>query len=697
MKEFRYGGPTMRIAITGATGDIGGGYLDSLGDQAAVNVLAREGSVISRPGVEFFSFRDGFTYDRSFLEKFVTADALVHCAALLNSDQYTLEEVFAVNALLTALLAHLAQANGEAKIVYLSTEMVYTIRKTPELIALERKFLTFCRGFFTATAQRYNLRHAARAFIKQNATFAFDRYNNYALAKYLGEVIVGSVPGAAIVRISNAYGPGYSNPRLLARMMRGRLMGHTVTYPNEERDFVYSEDINRLITTVIEQDLKGVIDCRSQQATHTRDAARMILRATPTAYGELISTSHTQKQGGASSISPAPTSLSDIFACTSFESGFGATLRWHKKQTYHQMKDSRSLQDFLHSDEHIEQMLHGSSAAHLCVVRCPDGTKKVRKIAIYDGVEGNGIAKVASEIAYYQYISKHKPQLAALYPCLLEAHANETFSSETIEYLEGRNFYQAIHDNDLTDTGSRAKVVEFIDTLSRVALSGCTPAARPYADLDAYYIERSLSRLHSANDLLTIRDDLMINGERYIAPHLILSQLTVDKKLRDILKPRTQAFCFHGDLTFLNTVFERPSQTIRLIDPRGYIGQWDPLYDYGKLLFTLAGFGELIVGNAAIVSRGRDETFELHLEHISPVSRYLQDEFFSILAADETFRTTIIPQEQHWRERLLLAVATHFLEDIPFRLYTDSTTTTALASYVIGTYYLNKVYEEIQK
>jgi nucleoside-diphosphate-sugar epimerase len=687
----------MQLSITGVTGDVGGGYLDSIDGDNTVKTLVRKGSHVSRRGIRPFFFTDGFNYQSTLLEEFVEGGVLVHCATLLNSDQYDLVEVIAINALLTGALVTSAVRMDVPKIVYISTEMVYDLEDSTELSVLCTRFLQFCQQHFSGNEEAYDLEESAKVFIDQNSGFPFEEYDNYSLTKYLGEAIVKNISNVAILRVSNAYGPGYSNPRLMPRMIQGRLIGHDVTYPSEQRDFVFSEDISRLIDEVIQQDLAGVIDCRSGEKIRTNDLADMIVCATPTAYGELLEKPTQQKHKPQKSILAANSTLASVIDPTSFADGFTATLRWHKEQTYHQMKDGRSLQDFLEPDEYVVKMLKGSSAAHLCVVAGSDKVYKVRKIAIYDGVEGNGIAKVANEIKYYQYIAKHKPKLAAMYPRLINAKTDETFSSETIEYLSGRNFYQAIKDGDLPTGIYRESLIRFIDNLSSCALKDCRSAGDSGNNLDAYYVERSLSRLNPISEVLTIQDELKINGKRYTAPEIILSDLLRNEKLRELVKPRTEIFCSHGDLTFLNTVFVDETQEIRLIDPRGFIGNWDPLYDYAKLQFTLCGFGEFVVDKKPMVTKKGDGDFTINFNQIPEVSRQLHDEFLDLLGVNPTFKKEIIKHEPRWRERIAFAKATHFLADIPFRLFTDSTTDTALASYVIGTYYLNEVYEALKK
>lgn len=684
-----------KIALTGITGDVGGSFFRSLSTEDTVKVLVRHGSSIPQEkDAKIYPFNNDLIYSSAALEEFTESDILVHCAALLDSDHYTTAETLAVNAMLTGALA-MAALRTDTKVIYISTEMVYQLSITQELVALSHSFISFCKENFIRDAKSYDLRALAETFIHQNTDFPFAQYNTYALAKYLGEAIIESTATAAIVRITNAYGPDFTKPRLIPRLIQGRLTGHETTYPSEKRDFVYSEDINRLIDYIITHRETGIIDCRSGELTDVNKLAKMIIHLTPTAYGELTKKEAPEKEYSEAHLPFGRLSLADITKPTLFDTGLAATVRWHKEQTYHQMKDIRTLQDFLRPGESIFKMLKGSSAAHLCVVVDGENNYRVRKIAIYDGVEGNGIAKVAKETEYYEYIFEHMPDLASLYPRLLDATAGETFSSETIEYLPGKNFYESMKVGEFPAPIYRESLINFISTLSKHATKDRAPIANPDEALDAYYIERSLSRLNPIKNLVTIQDNVVINSNKYLAPHIILKELLQNKQLRSFIKPHIESFCFHGDLTLLNTVFIHDTQEIKLIDPRGHIGKWDPLYDYGKLQFTLAGFGEFVVSTEPMVSQAKNGTFTINFEQIPQVSRELDSDFLEILANDEAFKSNIIPNEPYWRQRIMFAKATHFLADIPFRLFTDDTTATALASYVIGTYYLNEAYEAL--
>ncbi len=693
----------MTISISGASGDIGGYLAKNLLKRMSVKALVRdtiaEGKESKLYGAQYFTFTDGYSYDAAFLDAFLGSDAVIHCAALLREADPAIIDYMAINALLTGAVALRSAAQSKPpKLVYLSSAEVYALENSAELAELAEAFVAFSKRQFMGSLQAtYDLRRLAAKFIKENHRFPFDQYDGYALTKYLGEAIVNQVPQSSTLRVTNAYGPGYTNLRLIPRLITARLTGHQITYLTEDRDFVYAEDINALVMAIVRTNTSGTIDCKSNQIINTKDLRDTIVHLTPTAYGVLTATdAKNQKIPPQSALPAADKDLASIIGRpTPFAKGFAATLRCHKERCYHQMEDCRSINDFLKVGDKVVGDLQGSSAAYLRIIQGADTVKKVLKVATRDGVEGNGIAKVANEINYYKHINRYQPRLAALYPRLLEQQKADTFSSLTIEYLDGPNYYEALQANRLPFADYRVALQSLIDTLGGIVLPASVPAKDPEHNLDTYYLERSLYRLKPVSTLMEVQDTVRVNGESLLAPHIILTKLLRDQRLRKFIKPQLECFCFHGDLTLLNTVYLEKAGKIRLIDPRGYKGIWDPLYDFAKMKFTLSGFGEFVLGSKEIVTQSKDG-FHINLRRIPSSARRLNGAFFEMLEASLPFREHVIALEPYWKQRLTLAEATHYLADIPFRLYTDVTSASAMASYVMGTYYLNQAYRMLE-
>lgn len=694
----------MKIAITGGSGDIGGAYLRYAAQNNEINALLREKASLrdipANAKIHSFLFTTNTSVETKSLQEFTNTDALIHFAGLLNLPGYSLDEFVAVNALLTGLLTSVSQKNNpKPKLVYISSEMVYKLDNTPQLQALSDAFVVFCKDHFSDQNQSiFDLTALAKQFIAANYSFPWSSYNAYALTKYLGECIILSDDANAVLRITNAYGPGYDNMRLIPKLIVNRLQGHDITYKKEQRDFVYNDDIHQLIDIVLTKAISGTIDCKSGQLTDVKDLVKSIIHLTPTAYGQIEELAESSQEPGLTHpLQKAEQQLTAILGkALPFQDGLLRTMRYHKEKCYHEMNDLKKIEDFILPNEKFVRKLHGSSSAYTFVVEDEHQVKKVRKVAIRDGVEGNGIAKVKKEIEYYKYIAKHHPELAKMYPQLYDSAINGVYSSETIEYLDDKNFYEELKTGQESEETYTQSLSNFVTKLLSITHASFKKSESSEDDLDSYYLERALDRLQPIKDIIQVRDQITINERVYRAPHVILTELLNNASLRSYFTPQLTGFCFHGDLTLLNTVYSKETNEIRLIDPRGVIEEWDPLYDFGKLKMTLGGFGEFILGDQPIVARDGD-TFEVNFNQIPDVVRKLNTSFLAMLGTNELFARYIIPHEPHWKERILLAEATHLLADIPFRLYIDNTQWTALASYVVGTYYLNTIYDSLMQ
>lgn len=327
----------MKISITGASGDIGGTFLEYMYGTSQINALIRADKQITVPDrrhIERFAFQDGYTYSADFLNRFTESDAVVHFAALLNVVEDTASELnkyIATNAMLTGLLAAAsAHQKTPPKFIYISSELIYLLNDDEAMKELRTNFIAFCnKHLFPWDVTSYDLRALAAQFIEENKNFPFLEVNIYALTKYLGEAIALSARDAAIVRLTCAYGPEYDNPRLIQRLAIGRLSGNGAVYIKEPRDFVYSADVNKLLSAIVHDNITGIIDCKSGEITKTQDLKNMIIRITPAAHGKLKGVEQVQTAPSLP-IKPAGITLTEIIgSATPFSKGLAETLRQH--------------------------------------------------------------------------------------------------------------------------------------------------------------------------------------------------------------------------------------------------------------------------------------------------------------------------------------------------------------------------------
>lgn len=196
-------------------------------------------------------------------------------------------------------------------------------------------------------------------------------------------------------------------------------------------------------------------------------------------------------------------------------------------------------------------------------------------------------------------------------------------------------------------------------------------------------------------DLIKL-NQLRINGCCYMNPLLILNKISENEQMCDILRPRVTSMCTHGDLTLMNMVWsDTIDHNIKLIDPRGMIGTIDPLYDLGKIKFSLSGFSQIVYGNYILTSPHSEFELEIIGDHQAIKGiKLINQEFLTTLNKIPAL-SHLKKLEPNWQERILFYESLHYLADIPFRIYTDGNPRNAFACYLLGTIYLNELFEKI--
>lgn len=380
------------------------------------------------------------------------------------------------------------------------------------------------------------------------------------------------------------------------------------------------------------------------------------------------------------------------------------------------------LEDFIKNGERLVKILHGGSAGQILLLKDEaSGEHFVRKVAARFGVEGNGTPKLEAEINFLLEISRvpTRGELRKLFPRVLDHSYTERFITLDQEYIgEGKNVLTLLSQNEITPE----EHVVYVDALLSSLIphgyaleSRLVPKEESLEHLEDYYLRRAegrirffqncedfvmdfpTSKLTSLPELVG-RDSFSINGVEYKNPLEVIAKIKADNSIAEILRPRTESFCAHGDLTFLNMVFDDRSQAYKLIDNRGHIGNWDALYDFGKLKFTLSGFGQVMLRDFDL-SEGSYGDFHLHMTGNADGKKALAElnnSFFEDISSNEAF-VGLVKDEPRWQERILFAEAIHYLSDIPHRLLLDQSPKNAVGVFLLGVMYLNKVYDSLRK
>jgi len=159
--------------------------------------------------------------------------------------------------------------------------------------------------------------------------------------------------------------------------------------------------------------------------------------------------------------------------------------------------------------------------------------------------------------------------------------------------------------------------------------------------------------------------DLTVNGRRIPGLSALCEQARAAGRL---FERATLAAPVHGDLNLGNMILPHDAdpQALRLIDPRGVLNAFDPLYDLAKMLFSLTLFEQAMVGgyklarDAPGVWRVAPATVNRHAA--TGVATIAASDVFAASASAAGLETT------GWRARWLLAHAAHVLAEAPCRL-----------------------------
>lgn len=380
------------------------------------------------------------------------------------------------------------------------------------------------------------------------------------------------------------------------------------------------------------------------------------------------------------------------------------------------------LSDFIGENEELVRTLYGGSAGQILLLKRSDTDDLfVRKVAARFGVEGNGSPKLQAEIRFLLEINQREEceGLTKLYPKVINHSETDKFITLDQEYVgEGKNVFTMLAEHKITPS---EHVQYFNSLLSALIPNGYAldfrriPKDESLEQLEDYYLRRAEGRIRFLQNCdnfdmdfpaaktttlpnLIQREGFELNGVTYYNPLTLFAKIKNDSKITDILRPRTESFCAHGDMTFLNMVFDTNNKAYRLIDNRGHIGNWDTLYDFGKLKFTLSGFGKVMLKEFDL-SESTSGTFTLKLtgdKEGRKAINALNESFFEDIATNPEFQK-LIKDEPYWRERILFAEAIHYLADIPHRLLLDQSPKHAVGVFLLGAKYLNELYDSLVK
>jgi nucleoside-diphosphate-sugar epimerase len=634
---------------------------------------------------------------RELVDLISKSDAIINCVGVTRPEADLPErqlETFHVNVLFPCLIA--MEADRQNKVtVHLSSSIVGQ--------SLRPMSPTASNEFHNCTSSSTLRDRLISAWSKSRN----EQSGLYVASKRLLEGIVIASKYSVAVRITNVYGPQLIRQRLLPRLIRARILGHHFSRPDEPRNYFTEAELGRLLllcATQAETLGERILDVFGSTNTTVRELANAVERSLPTSYGEfdIVGTCESPRCDSTlgryfpSVDNPIPGILE----------GVHETVRsWRRKISCSDSDIIRIVEPVLDKD----RGLLGGSIARKQLMLGPQGTRYILKHSNVSGFEGAAGPKLQAEANFYSWLVESKrTDLLRLYVEPLErGGTGGGHFVATVYTADGCTIADAIQSFPRPRSAMRQIVADLYASSYLRDLVVLPPEERCF-QLSVLYLDRAADRLTGFLQLLckgafapravvAMAQELLagttfeIDGQEVENPLIALRHLS-GASATERLKyaPAHAGTCGHGDLTILNMLWMDETNKVLLIDPRGLIGPLDPIYDLGKLLFSLSGFGLLMRNGIKWeplstwrhrLSSSDSRSFGRCMdEHAATLDWIVCDPHFAPL------RT----QDGSIRLQLLLAEATHYLADVPFRFAQGKDWSNSISTLLLGTKRLDK-------
>lgn len=191
-------------------------------------------------------------------------------------------------------------------------------------------------------------------------------------------------------------------------------------------------------------------------------------------------------------------------------------------------------------------------------------------------------------------------------------------------------------------------------------------------------VRRRLPMLRRHLPARLLAGPVVVNRRRCRSLPRLLAEVGANSTLLAALQPGRLAFPVHGDLNLGNLLARRgaPDPDFTVLDPRGVLTPWDPIYDVAKSLFSLTSFERAITRGLVIDRVIRDGALRAG-SHADEYTVSFADDRESYLTAAGRFITilgdlpyfrTLDQVDPNWRTRMRFAHAFHCLAESACRL-----------------------------
>jgi hypothetical protein len=320
----------------------------------------------------------------------------------------------------------------------------------------------------------------------------------------------------------------------------------------------------------------------------------------------------------------------------------------------------------------------GGSSATVWRVGTERGQRLVVKVlSERDGlVDGHDLGTFARKPRQIAAVHKQLPGLSPYYASVIGCWQGPGWAAYAMPHYAGVPVTLPLDEEQpdvegcLRDVSAVLRVV----TENGYAQRSWPAAADHFVTTHLARVRRRLPMLHRHLPAeLLVGQPIVVNGRRCRPLSQLLAELGADDILLAALRPGQLAFPVHGDLHLGNVLLRRGGQDpdFTVLDPRGVLTPWDPIYDFAKSLFGLTIFERAITGGCHVArvpeSGRRCPGYTVSLTdnrygHLMAAERFLP------VLAELPYLRHLDQVDPNWRTRLRFAHACHCLAESACRL-----------------------------
>jgi hypothetical protein len=320
----------------------------------------------------------------------------------------------------------------------------------------------------------------------------------------------------------------------------------------------------------------------------------------------------------------------------------------------------------------------GGSSATVWRVGTEQGLRLVVKALIErdDLVDGHDLGTFARKPRQIAAVHKELPGLSPYYASIIGCWQGPGWAAYAMPHYTGLPVTRELD-------GTHPDVESFLRDVSAVlrvitengyAQRSWPAASDHFVTTHLARIRRRLPMLHRYLPAELLADQpIVVNGRCCRPLPRLLAEVSADDALLARLRPGRLAFPVHGDLHLGNVLLRRggPDPEFTVLDPRGVLTPWDPVYDFAKSLFSLTIFERAISAGLHVTrliqsSIGSTEHTVSFADNRD--SYLVAAERFVPVLAELPYLCHLDQVDPNWRTRLRFAHACHCLAESACRL-----------------------------